>query len=92
MGKKYTRLKLKMLLMVALGAAAAAALGLFLLEVVVDGLLQDPFARGFVWVAREVFGHTQEEALDRASVPIKQFMLRQTEPSALNMYLEFAQV
>ena len=46
MGKKYTRLKLKMLLMVVLGAAAAAALGLFLLEVVVDGLLQDAFARG----------------------------------------------
>ena len=63
MGKKYTRLKLKMLLMVALGAAAAA-LGLFLLEVVVDGLLQDPFARGFVWVARQVFGHSQEGALD----------------------------
>ena len=79
MGKKYTRLKLKMLLMVALGAAAAAALGLFLLEVVVDGLLQDPFARGFVWVAREVFGHTQEEALD-----LYQQIIRNNKPMILN--------
>ncbi len=63
MGKKYTRLKLKMLLLVVLGAAAAGAVGIFLLEVVVDGLLQDPFARGFVWVAREIFGNSQEEAL-----------------------------
>ena len=79
MGKKYTRLKLKMLLMVVLGAAAAAALGLFLLEVVVDGLLQDPFARGFVWVARQVFGHSQEEALD-----LYQQIIRNNKPFILN--------
>ena len=78
MEKKYTRIKLKMMLMVALGAAAAA-LGLFLLEVVVDGLLQDPFARGFVWVAREVFGHTQEEALD-----LYQQIIRNNKPMILN--------
>ncbi len=33
---------------------------------------------------------TQEEALDRASVPLRNFMLRQTEVDSLNMYLEFA--
>ena len=79
MVKKYTRLKLKMLLLVALGAAAAAAAGLFLLEVVVDGLLQDPFARGFVWVAREIFGHSQEEALD-----LYQQIIRNNKPIILN--------
>ena len=79
MGKKYTRLKLKMLLMVVLGAAAAAAVGIFLLEVVVDGLLQDPFARGFVWVAREIFGNSQEEALD-----LYQALVRNNKPLILN--------
>ena len=33
---------------------------------------------------------TQEEALKRASVPMKEFMLGETEISSLNMYLEFA--
>lgn len=32
----------------------------------------------------------QQEALNRASVPVKSFMLKQTEVSSLNMYLEFA--
>ncbi len=35
---------------------------------------------------------TQQEALDRASVPIKQFMLKQTEVDSLNMYLDFAKM
>ena len=33
---------------------------------------------------------TQEEALKRASVPMKEFMLGETEISSLNMYLDFA--
>lgn len=33
---------------------------------------------------------TQQEALNRASVPIKNFMFKQTEISSLNMYLDFA--
>lgn len=33
---------------------------------------------------------TQEEALDRATVPMKQFMLKQTEVSALNLYVDMA--
>ena len=79
MGKKYTRLKLKMLLLVVLGAAAAGAVGIFLLEVVVDGLLQDPFARGFVWVAQEIFGNSQEEALD-----LYQTLIRNNKTMILN--------
>lgn len=33
---------------------------------------------------------TQEEFFDRAKAPLKTFMLRQTEPSALNMYCSMA--
>ena len=33
---------------------------------------------------------TQEEALKRATVPLKEFMLRQTEKVTLNMYLDMA--
>ena len=35
---------------------------------------------------------TQEEFFDRAQAPMKDFMLRQTEPSALNMYCGMAGV
>lgn len=33
---------------------------------------------------------TQEEALKRAEVPVKEFMLKQTEKSSLNMYIEMS--
>lgn len=33
---------------------------------------------------------TQEEALKRTTVPLKEFMLRQTEKGTLNMYLDMA--
>lgn len=35
---------------------------------------------------------TQQEALANAQVPLKTFMLRQTEISSLNMYLDLAQI
>ena len=35
---------------------------------------------------------TQEEALDRAQVPLKEFMLKQTEKSSLNLYMDMADV
>lgn len=60
--KRYTRLKLKMLLLVVIGALVACALALFLLEVVVDGVLQDPIPRLFVWVATTLFGQSTEVA------------------------------
>ena len=62
MEQKYTRLKLKMLLVVVLGTLIAGGIGIFLLEVVVDGVLQDPFARFFLWVSTTLFGQTQETA------------------------------
>lgn len=60
---KYTRLKLQMLLLVVIGTVVAGAVGIFLLEVVVDGVLQDPFARLFLWGAERLFGRTEVEAL-----------------------------
>ena len=62
MSEKYTRLKLKMLLWVILGTLIAGAVGLFLLEVVVDGVLQDPIYHLFVWGAGALFGQTPEAA------------------------------
>jgi two-component system sensor histidine kinase VanS len=60
---KYTRLKLQMLLLVVIGTVVAGAVGIFLLEVVVDGVLQDPFAKLFLWGAERVFGRTEADAL-----------------------------
>lgn len=61
--KRYTRLKLKMLLLVVFGTLCAGAAGLFLLDVVIDGILQDPFARLFVWASTTLFGQTTQNAL-----------------------------
>ncbi len=35
---------------------------------------------------------TQEQALERAQVPMKQFMLRQTEVSSVNLFMELADI
>lgn len=35
---------------------------------------------------------TQEEALNRAQVPLKQFMIRQTEQSSMNLFCDMAKV
>lgn len=64
MEQKYTRMKLKLLLFVVCGTLAAGLAGWFLLEFVVDGLLQDPFARFFVWVAQTLFGQSETRALE----------------------------
>ena len=63
MDGKYTRLKLKMLLLVVLGTLIAGGVGIFLLEVVVDGVLQDPFARFFLWAATTLFGQSPTSAI-----------------------------
>lgn len=68
---KYTRLKLKMLLVVIVGTLIAGAAGIFLLEVVIDGVLQDPFARFFLWAAQTLFGQSPEEAVRLYQVLIR---------------------
>lgn len=64
MKHRYTRLKLKMLLFVIISALAAAAASIVLMELVVDGIFQDPFAKCFVWGAQTFFGQTEPEALE----------------------------
>lgn len=64
MKHRYTRLKLKMLLFVVVSALAAAAASIVLMELVVDGIFQDPFAKCFVWGAQTFFGQTEPEALE----------------------------
>ena len=53
-----------MLLFVVVSALAAAAASIVLMELVVDGIFQDPFARCFVWGAQTFFGQTEPEALE----------------------------
>ena len=53
-----------MLLLVVLGTLIAGGVGIFLLEVVVDGVLQDPFARFFLWAATTLFGQSPEGAAE----------------------------
>ena len=64
MDKRYARLKRKMLLLVVAGTLAALAVGMLLLYAVVDGVLQDPFARAFLWVAQHLFGQDEAAALE----------------------------
>jgi two-component system sensor histidine kinase VanS len=64
MKHRYTRLKLKMLLFVVVSALAAAVASIVLMELVVDGIFQDPFAKCFVWGAQTFFGQTEPEALE----------------------------
>ncbi len=64
MQPKYTRLKLTLLLWVLLGTLAALALGALALELLVDGIFQDPFARLFLWVAEGLFGQSNERSLE----------------------------
>ena len=62
--KRYARLKGKMLLLVVLGTLLALAAALVLWEVVVDGLLQDAFARGVLWACQNLFGYDGAGALE----------------------------
>lgn len=75
---KYTRLKVKMLLLVILGTIIAMGVGLFILEVVIDGAFQDPFARIFLWGAENIFGKTHSEALN-----LYQFYIRDNKQEIL---------
>jgi len=71
MEKGYRKLKIKLLLLAVLGGLAAGLVGVFLLEVVVDGLLEDPVARAFVWTATSLFGQSEETALEAYRIYIR---------------------
>ena len=59
----YTRLRLRLLLTVLLSTLAAALLIWMAVELLVDGILQEPFARAFVSVAQSLFGQSEQAAL-----------------------------
>jgi len=64
----------------------AIFLTLFIMRPVIDDINNEayqPYIEGDI---------TQEEALDRAQVPLKEFMLMQTEVSSVNMYMELAEI
>ena len=63
-------------------------IALFLTLFIMDPVIKDinteayePYKNGEI---------AQEEALDRATVPMKKFMLKQTEVSTLNLYVDMA--
>ncbi len=64
----------------------ALFLSLFIMAPVVDQINTEAYQP---YKAEQI---TQQEALDRASVPVKRFMLKQTEVDSLNMYLDFAKM
>lgn len=59
-------------------------LTLFIMSPVITQIQQTAYEP---YVAQQI---SQEEALNRAKVPLKQFMLKQTETSSLDMYLDLA--
>ncbi len=64
----------------------AIFLTLFIMSPVIDDIntvAYTPYTEGEI---------TQEEALERAQVPLKEFMLRQTEVSSLNMFVSLADI
>lgn len=64
----------------------ALFLTIFIMRPVVDDINKqayEPYTEGRI---------TQEEALERAQVPMKQFMLRQTEVSSVNLFMELADI
>lgn len=64
----------------------ALFLTIFIMNPVIEDIDKNaytPYAEGQI---------TQEEALDRAEVPMKEFMLKQTEMSSVNLYTELADI
>ncbi len=64
MKHNYTRLRLRLLLTVLLSTLAAAFLIWLAVELLVDGVLQEPFAEAFVSVVQSLFGQSEEAALN----------------------------
>lgn len=65
-------------------------LSLFLTLFIMNPVLTDINENAYQPYKEETI--TQDEALDLAAVPIKEFMLKQTEVDTLDMYLDFAEI
>lgn len=64
----------------------ALFLSLFIMQPVISDINQtayEPYKADLI---------TQEQAIDNASVPLKEFMLKQTKVESLNMFLNFAEM
>lgn len=61
-------------------------ISLFLTLFIMDPVIQDINTNAYTPYKNQEI--TQEEALDRAAVPLKQFMLKQTEKSSLELFTE----
>lgn len=64
----------------------ALFLTIFIMRPVIEDINEqayEPYTEGRI---------TQEQALERAQVPMKQFMLRQTEVSSVNLFMELADI
>ena len=59
-------------------------LTLFIMSPVIDDINQNAYTP---YTSQQI---TQEQAIERAQLPLREFMLRQTETGTLNMYAEFA--
>jgi flagellar biosynthetic protein FliP len=59
-------------------------LTMFIMSPVIDDINQNAYTP---YKSQQI---TQEQAIERAQVPLREFMLRQTETGTLNMYAEFA--
>lgn len=65
-------------------------ISIFLTLFIMDPIIQDINENAYTPYKNQEI--TQEEALERAQVPLKSFMLRQTEKSALELFSEMAHV
>lgn len=63
-------------------------ISLFLTLFIMSPVIEDINTNAYIPYQNEQI--TQSEALAKAAVPLKNFMLKQTEVSSLNMYLDFA--
>lgn len=63
-------------------------IALFLTFFIMSPVIDDINENAYIPYRNEVI--TQDEALQRATVPIKEFMLKQTEPDAMNLFMDFA--
>ena len=59
-------------------------LTLFIMSPVIDDINQNAYTP---YTSQQI---TQEQAIERAQIPLREFMLRQTETGTLNMYAGFA--
>jgi Signal transduction histidine kinase len=59
----FKELKLRIFLRVIITPILAFLIGWIILRIFIDGMLQDPFARGFVYISRRLFGLYEEDAI-----------------------------